>query len=284
MVAKILAAYGVTPENTTFLELASPEAIKALRGGEADVVSSSGEVDSPFVRNLLRDPTIHVMDVAQADAITQLFPSLTRLVLSRGVVDLEKNIPSHDLNLISLTDVVAARANLHPELIYLLAQTMKEEHGRGGIFHRAGDFPTQTDPDLPMAEEAVDYYKYGPSYLQRYFPFWTINYAKRIAAILVTVIAIVIPIFSLAPRLYVWFLRSYTERLYRRLRNIEADLQTDLVASDVSKLQSELENISRTAHVIPMRHSSMFIELISHIRLTRAELTSRLDALRRQAA
>jgi hypothetical protein len=39
----------------------------------------------------------------------------------------------------------------------LLAQTLKEEHSTAGIFQRAGEFPTQTDPEFPMAEEALDY-------------------------------------------------------------------------------------------------------------------------------
>jgi TRAP-type uncharacterized transport system substrate-binding protein len=282
-VAKILSAYGVTPENTTFLELTSPDAIKALRSGGVDVISSSGEIDSPFVQTSLRDPMIHVMDMTQADALTQLFPSLNRLVLSRGVIDLEKNIPPSDINLIALTNVVVARANLHPEVIYLLSQTMKEEHGRGGIFHRAGEFPTQADPDLPMAEEALDYYKNGPPYLQRYLPFWMINYAKRVAAILVTAIAIIIPIFSYAPRLYAWLLQVRAEKLYRRLRAIEASLKSDLTASEIANLNSDLENISRSADILPMRRSSMFFDLMMHIRLTRSELSSRLAALRNAA-
>jgi uncharacterized protein len=41
----------------------------------------------------------------------------------------------------------------------------------------------------------------GPSFLQRYLPFWMINYAKRIAAIVVTAIAIIIPLFTFTPKL-----------------------------------------------------------------------------------
>ena len=279
-VARVLAAYGVTPENTTFLALTSPEAIKALRAGEADVISSAGEVDSPFVQTLLRDPTVHVMDVTQADTLTRLFPSLNRLVLSRGIIDLEKNIPASDVNLISLTNVVVARANLHPEMIYLLAQTMTEEHGRGGIFHRAGNFPTQTDPDLPMAEEAVDFYKNGPSYLQRYLPFWMINYTKRVAAILLTVFAIVIPIFTYGPKTYEWFVQAYLKKLYRRLRAIDARLQNDLTATEAATLQKDLDHINRAASILPMRHSDMFFSMRHHIDQTRALLASRLAALR----
>lgn len=280
VVATVLAAYGVTPENTTFLELTAPEAIKALRNGEADVISSAGDVNSPFAQTLLRDPTIHVMDVAQADALTRLFPSLNRLVLSRGIVDLEQNIPANDVNIIALTSVVVARESLHPEIIYLLAQAMKEEHGRAGIFHRAGEFPTQADPDLPMAEEAVDYYKNGPSYLQRYLPFWMINYTKRAVAILLTVIAIIIPIVTYGPKTYEWFVQAYLKKLYRRLRDIDARLQRGLTATEAATLQMDLDHVTRAASFLPMRHSDRFFSIRHHIDQTRALLAARLAAPR----
>jgi len=277
----ILGAYGVNDQNTTFLTLASPVATKALLNGEADAVIFSQDVSAPNVQTLLRDPAVRLMNVAQAEALTQLFPSVNHLRLAQGVIDLEKNIPPNDVSLVALTNVLLARANLHPEVVYLLAQTMKEEHNHGGISHRAGEFPTQTDPEFPIAEEAVDYYKNGPSLLQRYLPFWMISYAKRVAAILVAVVAIIIPIFSFAPRLYMWFLQSYMEKLYRRLSIIEGRLRPDLSASEIEAMQSDLENVRRAARVLPMRHSSLFFV---HIRLARAELASRLDALHGKAA
>jgi TRAP-type uncharacterized transport system substrate-binding protein len=100
IVTEILAGYDVTPQNTTFLILAAADAAKALRNGEADVISFSHEVNTPNVQSLLRDPSIHVMNVAQAAALTQLFPAINHLVLSQGVIDLGKNIPVSDLSLI----------------------------------------------------------------------------------------------------------------------------------------------------------------------------------------
>jgi hypothetical protein len=142
------------------------------------------------------------MSLTQAETLTRLFPSLNRLVLPQGVVDLEKNIPATDVNLIASTNVVVVRKDLHPELIYLLAQTLQEKHGGAGIFQRAGEFPTQTDPEFAVAEEAREFYRNGPSFLQRYLPFWMINYTKRVIAVSLTAVAIVIPLFSFAPRLY----------------------------------------------------------------------------------
>jgi hypothetical protein len=281
IVTDILAAYGVTPQNSTFLLFRGPAAGKALLAGETDVISFSQGVNTPNVQPLLHDPAVRAMNIAQAEALTQLFPSLQHVVLSQGVIDLEKNIPPADVNLIALTNVVVARADLHPEMIYLLAQTMKEEHSRGGILHRSGDFPTQTDPEFPMAEEAIDYYKNGPSFLERYLPFWTINYAKRLIAVLLTAFAVVIPLFTYAPKLYEWFLRARLNRLYRRLRTVETEMDSELNAAKVEALQSNLKEINRAAHILPMRHSDTFIDLITHIRVTRAELASRLAEYRK---
>jgi hypothetical protein len=112
------------------------------------------------------------------------------------------------VNLIASTNVVVVRKDLHPELIDLLAQTLQEVHGSAGVFQKVGEFPTQTDPEYPVAEQARDFYKNGPSFLQRYLPFWMINDAKRIIAVLVAALAIVIPLFSFAPRIYAWFLSA----------------------------------------------------------------------------
>jgi TRAP-type uncharacterized transport system substrate-binding protein len=276
MDAEILAAYGVNLQNSIFLPFSGPAATKALLADETDVIFISQEVNTPNVQTLLHDPSIRVMNVAQAEALTQLFPSLNHLILSQGVVDLQKNIPATDVNLIALTNVVVARKNLHPEMLYLLAQTMKEEHSGGGIFYRANQFPTQTDPEFPMAEEALDYYKNGPSLLQRYLPFWMINYAKRLIAILLAAFAVIVPLFTYAPKLYQWILHAYLKKLYRRLRAVETKMDTELTSAQVEVLQADLKDINRAAHILPMRHSDTFIDLITHIRITRAELASRL--------
>jgi hypothetical protein len=132
-----------------------------------------------------------------------------------------------------------------------------------------------------MAEEAIDYYKNGPSFLQRYLPFWMINYAKRLIAVFLAAFAVLIPLFTYAPRLYEWFLHAYLNRLYRRLRAVETEMDSELTGAQVEALQADLKDINRATHILPMRHSDTFIDLITHIRVTRAELASRLAACRK---
>lgn len=280
VVNQVLSAHGVNSDNITLSLIFGPAAAKVLKDGEVDVlILPPIDLNSPLIQSLLRDPTVRLMNLTQAETLTRLFPSLNRLVLPQGAVDLEKNIPATDVNLIGTTNVVVVRKDLHPELIYLLAQTMQEEHSGAGIFQRAGDFPTQTDPEFPVAEEAREFYKNGPSFLQRYLPFWMINFTKRMIAVSLTAIAIVIPLFSYAPRLYQWFLQVYMAKLYGRLRVVETELQAELTAPQVEALQTDLKNIDRATHILPMRHSDQFFALRLHIDLTRTRLASRLVQL-----
>jgi TRAP-type uncharacterized transport system substrate-binding protein len=272
----ILAAHGVNPDNTTMLPLASPAAAKALKDGEADVLVLIIELNAPLVQALLRDPTIRLMSVTQAEALTRAYSFLTRLVLPQGVIDFERDIPANDVTLIADTQAALVRKTLHPELVYLLAQTLSQEHSGAGILQRAGDFPTVTDPEFPVAQNALDFHKNGPSFLDRYLPFWITNYAKRIFALLATVIVIVLPLFSYAPKLYRWLVEYRLGSMYRRLRGIEASLQKCASPSDVTVLEAELESVDREIHLldVPMQHSNLFFSIKSHLDDVRAHLGS----------
>lgn len=281
VIMPLLSLHGVNGDNTTIRVLPGVVASKAIVNGEADVVFlPPQEMDGPEVQSLLRNPDIRLVNLAQADALVRLFPALSRLILPQGVVDLEKNIPTTDVNLIASTNVVVVRKELHPELIDFLAQTLQEVHGNAGVFQKVGEFPTQTDPEYPVAEQARDFYKNGPSFLQRYLPFWMIHDTKRIVAVLVAALAIVIPLFSFAPRIYAWFLNAQLVKLYRRLRAINNRLKKDLTAADGAVLQSDLETIDHAANMLPMRHSDIFFDLKLHIDQTRTQLDRRLLELR----
>jgi hypothetical protein len=180
--------------------------------------------------------------------------------------------------------VVLVRKEIHPALIDLLAQTIMEAHNEPGLFQQVGDFPTQTDPEFPVAQSARDYYKSGPAFLNRYLPFWMTSYAQRTITVLVAVVAVILPIFNYLPRLYRWLVRERILRLYRRLRIVERGLQMELTVSEIAALQDELEKIERTATIlgVPTRFSDLFFSLKIHINLMRTRLASRLAEARSQ--
>jgi len=273
---RILGAAGITSETATLLPFAGVEAVDALKDGKVDVVWFVGTQDAPAIQSLLRNPNIRLMSIPIAEAFTRIFPDLVRLVLPQSVIDIRENIPPNDVSLIATTNRLLIRSDLHPELVYLLLQAMVEVHGQPGLFQRAGEFPMPSDPEYPMAPNAVDFYKNGPSFLQRHLPLWMVTHVQRLIALSLAAAAIFFPLFNFAPRLYLWFLQNHINSLYRRLRTLENDLRIELVAAQLVGLQTDLESIDRAASILPMRHSDLFFELKRHIDLTRTHLASRL--------
>jgi TRAP-type uncharacterized transport system substrate-binding protein len=273
---KILAAAGVNYDNTTLLYVPSKEAAQALDDGTVDAVFLNLPLDSPILQSLLASPQYRLMSFLEAEALTRIFPYLVRLVLPRGAIDLHRKIPATDIHLVSTTNVMLVRKDIHPTVIDLLARAAMEAHSRPGLFQKIGDFPTQTDPEFPIAQSARDYYKNGSSFLNQYLPFWMTSYAQRVIAVVIATIAIVVPIFNYAPKLYQWFIRERVRRLYRRLRLVDKELTTELSPSAARAVQAELDSIARAAAVVPMRDSELFFGLITHIDRTRTQLDHRL--------
>ena len=259
------------------LPLTGQAAINALIDGRADAAIIGLESNSPLIQSLLRDSRIRLLSVTRAEALTRFFPALVRLVLPQGAIDFERKIPASDTVLYASTNAVLVRNDLHPAHISLLAQALFETHDKPGLFQRAGEFPSQTDPEYPMAGSAVAFYKNGLPLLNNYMPFWMVPHFQRLLALLLAGGAIIYPLFSLAPKLFRSLVEYRLGAMYRRLREIEASLQKDTTSSELSVLEAELASVNRAIHLlgVPKQHSNLFFSIKSHLDLVRIDLELR---------
>ena len=273
---KVLTISGVTSENSTLLPLTGQAAADALNDGNVDAAILGLSSDAPILQALLRDSRVRLMSVTDAEALTRFFPFLVRLVLPRGAIDYAKKIPASEIVLFATTNSILVRNDLHPSHISLLAQALKETHNKRELFQEAGEFPTLTDPEFPMAEGAVDFYKNGLPFLDKYLPHWVVPHVQRLFAALLAGGAIAFPLFSFAPKLFKSFVQYRLGSMYRRLRAIEARLQQCASPLEVSALEAELEGIDRQIHLlgVPMQHSDLFFSIKAHLDDVRAHLKS----------
>jgi TRAP-type uncharacterized transport system substrate-binding protein len=204
---QILGKAGVNSENATLLPFGGTAAVEAMNDGKVDAVWIFGAPDSTSVHSFLHNPNLRIMGFQTAEALTRIFPELARLILPQGIIDIYRNIPPNDVPLIGTTAKVLVRSDLHPEIVQLLLQTMVEVHSGPNIFQRAGEFPNGTDIEYPVAPAASDFYKNGPSFMQRHLPLWLSVHAQRAIAVLVTAIALGLPTFRFLPVAYNWITR-----------------------------------------------------------------------------
>ena len=178
---ELLKRNGIEPGGpTTLLEIDDDEAAEALLEGLLDAAfMMSDSASSRLVHDLMRKPGIRLFDFSQADAYTRRISYLNKTVLPKGSIDFGKNIPEQDINLISPTVELIARADLHPALSDLLLEAATEVHSRAGLTNKRGEFPSPRENEYRISPDAVRYYKSGKSFLYRYMPFQLASLLNR---------------------------------------------------------------------------------------------------------
>jgi hypothetical protein len=203
------------------------------------------------------------------------------------VIDVDRNIPPEDVTLIGTTAKVLVRSDLHPEIVQLLLQTMVETHRGREIFQRSGEFPNGADTEYPVAPAAVDFYKDGPSFMQRHLPLWLSVHVQRAIAVLVTAIAIGLPLIRFLPVAYSWIKRRRLFYWYAQLKAWEASFDADPMDKRLTeKQQAEIDRIEdAVSHIrFPLTFSDQVYNLRSHIDIVRRKIASRAKAPGRMAA
>jgi uncharacterized protein len=238
----VLKATDGMDASTHLLDLDYTQSIDALTAGEIDVVIVP-QLDGNPLQRALGGPGIRLMSVAQAEAIAKTVPGLKHVVLWRGLIDLGRNIPSSDVDLLASRNRLLVRKDLHPALQYLLLEAMREVHWGPGPFNRLGEFPAEQPNDLPLSPTAAAFYRSGPTFWQRYTSFWLASLLNRIVFFVIPVVAMLIPVVGFAPRLYRWLHVRRIEQLHRALGNLARELDHSADGSPFVEYQTRLAEI-----------------------------------------
>jgi TRAP-type uncharacterized transport system substrate-binding protein len=275
---ELLAMNGIKPGgSTTLLEMDDDEAEAALLAGKIDAAfMMSDSASSKTVHVLLIKPGIRLFDFSQADAYTHRITYLHKTVLPKGSIDFGKNIPDHDISLVSPTVELIARADLHPALSDLLLEAATEVHSRAGLTHRRGEFPAPHEHEYRISADASRFYKSGKSFLYRYMPFRLASLLNRILVVFVPMILVLIPGMRSIPAIYRWQIRLRIFRWYRALMVLESDMASSPTPGKGEEIMRRLEHIEKAVNKmkVPVSFAGQFYGLRGHIGFVRERLTN----------
>ncbi|AQR71795.1 C4-dicarboxylate ABC transporter substrate-binding protein [Janthinobacterium sp. LM6] len=274
---QLLSVNGVEAKELTVSDLQNTPATVELLEGRIDGLVFSSAPEAPLIQMLLQTPGIKLFDFSQAEAYTRRLPFLTHVVLPRGIVDLGQNIPAQDYHLIAPTATLVAREDLHPALVDLFVQAAAGIHGGTGWFQQQGQFPSARYTEIPVAPEALKFYKDGAPVLQRYMSFWLANFFDRMWVLVVALGALILPLSRVVPPLYVWRIRSRVYRWYGQLRTVEQALEdvpegqrTQVYAAQLQRLDQIEEMVNQIS--IPLSFADGLYGLRSHINFVRKRI------------
>ena len=270
LMKKLLDANGVPTTGITLLDQGQTSAVMGVLAGDSDALVFASAPESLLVQMLLQTPGIKLFNFAQAEAYSRRFPFMSPVVLPRGVVDLARDIPPADVKLVAPTATLVARDTVHPALVQLFVQAARQIHGEAGWFQKKGEFPSTANTERPLAKEADRFYRNGTPLLQRYLPFWLANLIDRMWPVLLSIVAILIPLSRLLPPLYEFRIRSRIFRWYGQLREIE----TAVGQRPANDLNRELDDIETHLEqvTVPLSYADELYSLRSHINMVRARV------------
>lgn len=277
LAVELLHANGVNEENSRLLPQSGLPIAESLQKGRLDAALVVGTPTSALVWQLLYTEGVRLMSLTEAEAYTRRFPYLSRLVLPAGSIDLIRHMPAHDVQMVAPAATLAVSEDLHPALMGLMLQAASEIHGEAGIFQKPMEFPKASSVDFPLAPEAERYYKSGKPFLQRYLPFWAAILVDRMVVMIIPLLALLVPLFKLAPSLYGWRVRSRIYKRYGELKFLEAEVERDPAAHTQAEWLKRLDGIeNRVNHLpTPLAFSDMLYTLRSHIVLVRKAILHR---------
>jgi TRAP-type uncharacterized transport system substrate-binding protein len=275
----LLAANRVTDENARLMEMPTDKARTALLIGEIDVALIVGGARTPAIATALADPGLELASLAHADAYPQRFRHLTRRTLYAGAVSFKPVLPVHDVALIATEAMLASRTGLHPAIVNLLLETIRDEHDDQGYFEAPGEFPNVEQVDLPVSPDAVRHKHFGPSILYRHLPFWVATFVEWFIVIVVPLVVVVLPVLRFLPGIMRWRVRSRIYRWYGELALLERDVQVRHGSLPIEKWLEDLDRIERAAEQIrtPASYASESYTLREHISLVRRNVLARKE-------
>ena len=270
----VLKATGALDDSIRLSDLDYREAIDALIAGEIDVAMVATQMDDSLLQRALRAPGVQLMNVAQAEAIAKTVPGLKHVVLWRGLISLDRDIPDSDIDLLALRNRLLVRKDLHPALQYLLLEAMREVHGAPGPFNRLGEFPAEQPSDLALSPTAQAFYRSGPTFWQRYTSFWLTSLLNRIVFFVIPVVAMLIPIIGFAPRFYRWLYLRRVDQLHRALGSLERDLAQSADTCRFVEYQTRIAEIESSVRLLKVaRPFEVDLQRLRiHLRLVQEDL------------
>ena len=274
---QILELNGVEKGEVERFSLANTPATVELLEGRIDGLVFTSAPEAPLIQMLLQTPGVRLFDFNQAEAYSRKLSFLTHVVLPQGIVDLGRNLPAEDYNLIAPTATLVAREDLHSALVDLFVQAAASIHGGAGWFQQQGQFPSAKYSEIPVDPEAAKFYKSGPPFLQRYMTFWLANFFDRMWVLVVALGALILPLSKVIPPLYVWRIRSRVYRWYGQLRAVEQKVEEAPEATRMQVYEEQLKRLNEIEDLvnqvsIPLSFADGLYGLRSHIQFVRKRI------------
>lgn len=278
--SQLLNDNGISKDNSKIFTYSQSEAKKLLLNKKIDAMFVVASHNSKTVKELLANPNINVFSFKRAKAYSRKYSYLQSVKLYEGTLDLYKNLPDEDINLLATTANLVVKNDFSQELIRILLKKVREVHSKKDLFSKENEFPNLTNLKLESNDEAKIYFQNGDTWLEKIFPYWIAANIDRLKIFLIPLITLMIPLLKGAFPLYQWSMRSKIYKWYDEVKEIESTISTsqkNQLEQQLEKIQQFQEEISKETKV-PLSFMGEYYNLIMHINMIEQKIQTKLKS------
>ena len=275
---KILNDNGINKKNSQLLYNSTQEAKDLLIKGEIDAMFIVSSPNSNVIKELLENPDISLFSFKRAKAYSRKYSFLEATPIYEGTIDLYKNLPSQDINLLSTTANLIVRDDFSDELTRLILKEIKRIHNKKGLFETQNQFPNIDNLTIEINEDAQRYFTYGDTWLEKIFPYWIASNIDRLKILLIPLITLMIPLSKGFFPLYRWSIRSKIYKWYEEIHKIDLEAE-DAKNEELKKYLEKIIALKKEIKAetkVPLSYMGEYYDLIMHLELIISKINMKL--------
>lgn len=268
------------------VELSSADAIEALKGGTIDGAFFVLSPNAPLIQDLVSVPGISIVAIPNVQGFSRRLPFLSPVVLYRGVLQPSTPVmPPEDMELLAARATLMGREGLHPDLVRLIVREVPDALPVPYV-GELDAFPSLDRTTLPVNEDAQKFLDEGPTPLEAYLPFEIASPLSRVYLILLPLLVVLFPLYTLAKAGWAWFNSSRIVSWYPRIhaieRNLETSSMTELMAQQdfLRSLDARLARQKR----VPAGYMAVYYDLRTDLTFVIHKVEARITELGGEAA
>lgn len=227
-----------------FLQLPHAEAVKQFEEGKIDAVFIIDGIESPSVKRLLSVKDVEIFDLELIDAYVKKMPYLVKLQIPEGSISIKDTLPNRNVDILASTVTLLVEADTHPVVQWLFLKAAKEiGSSHDQFFAKPGFFPAHLDDTVALSPIAKQYYTSGFPQVLDYFPLWLGVLIDRFWVLILTVLALGLPLIKLLSSVRNFPAQKLIAEYYKDLWDIEFKLIQAQTLEDTRQFAKEVESL-----------------------------------------
>ena len=158
---EVLESFGVTAENSTFLNLSRSASLDDVRALGVEIQVTDKQDDRPYIVEALATEELQIIPVPEASALSDRIASAEPIEIPYAAFSVVPPVPAETVPSVAQLITVVAVDSLSAAAAYAIAQELTVEYSRGTAFTEPGEFPTFADRQLPANPYAAEFYANG---------------------------------------------------------------------------------------------------------------------------